>query len=120
MTTINGSSMLAEPRWFYDSQTNTAAIYLISFNTTSLLSQAGIGTVSMERGYSNYSSVQVPAGYVCTVGYTPDPTDDYSVAWNNYFANDMGLPVYSPGVYQLLTGPGQIVIYQDKIEVNSV
>jgi len=120
MTTINGSAMLAAPRWFYDGPTNTAAIYLISFTTATPMARSGIGTVSMERGYSNYSSVQIPNGYVCTVSYTPDSTDDYSVAWNNYFANNMGLPVYAPGVYQLLTGPGQIVIYQDTIEVKSV
>jgi|SRR5208337_410373 len=120
MTTINGSSMLAAPRWFYDSTTNTAALYLISFNTTSLISRSGIGTVSMARGYSNYSSIQVPQGTVCTVSYTPDPTSDYSVAWNTYFSNGMGLAQSSPGVYTLLTGPGQIVVYQDQINVLSV
>jgi hypothetical protein len=120
MTTVSGSTMLAEPRWFYDGPTNTAALYLISFNTTSTLSRAGVGTVSMERGISNYSAIQIQQGETCTVSYTPDPTSDYSVAWNNYFANDMGLTELSPGKYLLLTGPGQIVVYQDNIEVVSV
>lgn len=119
MTAINGSAMLAEPRWFYDGPTNTAALYLISFNTTFLMSRAGIGTVSMERGDSNYTLITVPAG-TCTVSYTPDRNSDYSIAWNNYFASDLGLTQSSPGTYILLTGPGQIVIYQDKIEVKSV
>ena len=34
MIAQTGSTMLAEPRWFYDTQTNTAMIYLIGFNTT--------------------------------------------------------------------------------------
>lgn len=121
MTTINGSAMLAEPRWFYDGPTNTAALYLISFTTASPMARSGIGTVSMERGYSNYSSLQVPAGTTCTVSYTPDSTDDYSVAWNNYFATTF-FPPTSPGVYPLLdpTRNGQIVIYQDNIKVKSV
>ena len=120
MTTINGSAMLAEPRWFYDGPTNTAALYLISLNTTSPMARAGIGTVSMGRGGSNYVLIQVPAGTACTVKYAPDQNADYSVAWNNYFASDLDLPQSSPGVYTLLTGPGQLVIYKDEIEVKSV
>jgi hypothetical protein len=83
------------------------------------MSLAGIGTVSMERGISNYSSTQIPQGQTCTVSYTPDPTSDYSVAWNNYFASDLGLTQISPGTYLLLNGPGQIVIYEDNIQVLS-
>ena len=122
MTTINGSAMLAQPRWFYDGPTNTAAIYLISFTTaTPAMARSGIGTVSMERGYSNYSSVQILPNTVCTVSYTPDPANDYSVAWNNYFASTF-FPPTSPGVYPILNSSiaGRIVIYQDTIEVKSV
>jgi len=124
MTNINGSTMLAEPRWFYDAPTNTAAIYLIHFNTTSVMEKTGISTVAMERGiFYHLPPFQIPQGTTCTVSYSPDPTDDYSSAWNNYFATTF--PAFSSpttGKYTLLdnTRPGQIVIYQDDIDIKSV
>src|SRR5208283_4180460 len=60
MLAESGSSMLAIPRWYYDSQTNTAVIYLIGFTTPSadVLSQEGVGTVKMNlnSNLTNYEA----------------------------------------------------------------
>ena len=49
--------MLAEPRWFYDNQTNTMVINLIGFNSTNIVSWTGIGTIDTAMGGSNYTYV---------------------------------------------------------------
>nr|WP_321350325.1 hypothetical protein [uncultured Methanoregula sp.] len=90
--TIPGSAMLAEPRWFYDGQTNTMVISLISINSTSMLSKDGIGTVQMALGETGY---QYTDGILTDIylDYTPDATpvvaQDYRTAWDNYFVNTL-------------------------------
>jgi hypothetical protein len=79
-----GSAMLAEPRWFYDAQTNTLVVNLIGFNSTDNIARSGIGTVHMTMGEINYTYVSRITGDLCVV-YTPDPDMDYSVAWDSYF-----------------------------------
>jgi hypothetical protein len=90
---VNGSAMLAQPRWFYDNQTNTLVINLMSFNSTNLMSLAGIGTVGTALGVPNYTYANIPAGAnsLC-VAYTPYTGQDYSVAWDNYFMNTLNNP----------------------------
>jgi hypothetical protein len=91
--TINGSVMLAEPRWFYDSQTNKMVINLINFTSTSIIAKEGIGTVQIELvGEPYYNETIVPIGQNITIVYTPDTTQDYSVAWDNYIWNTWNVP----------------------------
>jgi hypothetical protein len=90
-----GSFMLAEPRWFYDDRTNTMVISLIALNNTETLSRTGIGTVQMiyAPNSTTMRTYRIPAGTDVYVNYdpgTPVPgtaTQDYSIAWNNYFKN---------------------------------
>jgi hypothetical protein len=101
----NGSVMVAEPRWFYDvnqiTNTNTMVINLINITSDNLMAKEGIGTVRMAlvgEPYYNYTpGISVPI----YVDYTPDPGQDYSVAWDNYikktFTNQPGL-AFSPSV----------------------
>ncbi len=42
-----GSVMLAEPRWFFDTNTNKMVINLIEFTSDTIMSKEGIGTVQM-------------------------------------------------------------------------
>ena len=42
-----GSTMIAEPRWFYDEPTNTMVINLINITSTHIMAKEGIGTVQM-------------------------------------------------------------------------
>ena len=88
-----GSTMLAEPRWFYDPNTQTMVINLINITSTDLMAKEGIGTVQMTLGETNYTYVPIdPANYdKISLIYTPNPANDYSVAWDNYFINIPGM-----------------------------
>jgi hypothetical protein len=94
----SGSVMLAEPRWYYDGQTKTMVIHVICINSSELMSQAGIGTVQMELGetdYQYYPGLSSPVSVI----YDPDPkTPDYSTAWRNYLTNkmEMNCPAGNP------------------------
>ena len=106
----NGSVMLAEPRWFYDEQTNTIVINLIGFNSTNIMSRTGIGTVQMAMGDTNYTSWEwaAPAPNLCLVYNTPDPAQDYTIAWDNYFKNSMKMTTPgSPNKYYFPTDTGR-------------
>ena len=52
-----GSTMLAEPRWFYDGKTQTMVINLINITSTNLMAKEGIGTVQMTLGDTNYTYI---------------------------------------------------------------
>jgi len=121
-----GSVMLAEPRWFYDSTTSTAVIYLIGFNTTDMMSRTGIGTVKMEldQTKTNSSQYELPAGDHIYVTYTPNANADYSAAWENYFTNTLKMtdPTHS-GTFTFPTDtskPARLVITRYEIIIKSV
>ncbi|MFA5330755.1 MAG: hypothetical protein WC342_00105 [Methanoregula sp.] len=117
-TAQTGSVMLAEPRWFYDSETNTAVIYLIGFNTTDSMSRTGIGTVKMALGETNYTEY-VPAEPVF-VRYAPNQDANYSTAWDNYFTSTLGMISDGGGVYHFATTPAKLVVIKDEIIIKSV
>ncbi len=115
-----GSVMLAEPRWFYDSQTNTAVIYLISFNSTDVMARSGVGTVQMALGDSNYTEYDDITGGTVSVQYIPNTYADYSTAWKNYFVSTLGMTDDGGGVYHFTTLPNRLVIKQYEIVVKSL
>ena len=91
-----GSVMLAEPRWFYDEITNTIVINLIALNNTETvsgkISRSGVSTVQMTMNPESLITIHsvIPANHKIFVKYTwDDPTQDYHVAWENYFKNTM-------------------------------
>jgi hypothetical protein len=104
-----GSTMLAEPRWFYDvnpiTHTNTMVINLINITSDNLMAKEGIGTVRMKlvgEPYYNYTSGIT--GDI-KVDYTPGPGQDYSIAWDNYIMK-------IPGVVRIGTpGQGTLITY---------
>jgi hypothetical protein len=119
-----GSVMLAQPRWFYDSQTNTMVINLISLNSSYAIARSGVGTVQMSMGMTNYSVMQGITSPVC-VKYMPDATMDYSTAWKNYFTTVMGMSQGNCAAdeFQLppaLSSGGTLVIKKYDIVITSV
>jgi hypothetical protein len=121
----DGSTMLADPRWFHDSQTNTFVIYLIGFNTTTdAMAQTGIGTVKMKLNQTNYiPPVTLPALDTIHVTYTQNNNANYSTAWGNYFAGTLNMQQGgNPGEYVWNTGiqPATLVIYEYEIIIESV
>ncbi len=99
-----GSFMLAEPRWFVDtdpvSGKTTAVIYLIGMNSTELLSRTGVGTVKMQMADTNFTEYIAPSNPVI-VQYIPNPNNDFSVAWRNYLINTLKWTETGPGSYRL-------------------
>lgn len=95
-----GSVMLAEPRWFYDGMTKTMVINLINITSDGVLSRAGVGTVQMNLGdmqFQKFSADDSPSTLHSPVylEYTPDPDQDYSIAWDNYFRMSLGMSLTS-------------------------
>ena len=124
-----GSTMLAEPRWFYDANTNTMVINLINITSSGLMAKEGIGTVQMALGETNYSYSSIPAGTAIKLDYTPDITgvQNYSVAWDNYFTQTLKMP--SPVIagatrkYQLptdTTRPAILVIKRYEVIIKNL
>jgi len=92
---INGAVMLADPRWFYDRNTNTMVINLINITSNTIMSKEGIGTVRMSlAGEPYFSKSVIHMGEKIELVYTPDPTQDYSVAWDNYIMKTFDVPSY--------------------------
>jgi len=90
----SGSVMLAEPRWFHDTTTNTWVINLIAINSSGMQSRTGISTVKMaladnpEYIYTDTIDTEIH------IEYTPDLSEDFSTAWDNYF--QIGLKMGPP------------------------
>ena len=123
---LAGSTMIAEPRWFYDELTNTMVINLVNITSSDLMAKEGIGTVQMALGETTYNyttGISVPI----YVDYTPDPAQDYSVAWDNYFTNSLGMTSLSPSAptkkYQLPTvtsSPATLVIKKYEVIIENL
>ena len=123
MLAQEGSTMLAEPRWFYDSQTKTGVIYLIGFNTTDAMSRTGIGTVKMALGETNSTEYDLSSspGDRVYVLYGPGTNANYETAWDNYFKNTLKLE--GPDALGAYTFPGdmeKLVINKYEIIIKSV
>ena len=115
-----GSTMLAEPRWFYDKDTQTMVINLINITSNDLMAKEGIGTVQMTLGETNYtyiSSINNPV----SVKYEFDANSDqdYSVAWDNYFIKTLGMTLNGPGTYQM-PDVSTLVIKKYEVQIKNI
>src|SRR5512137_1462135 len=55
----NGSTMLADPRWYYDAPTSTLVLNLMNISSDTIMAKEGIGTVRMKsvnEPFYNYST----------------------------------------------------------------
>ena len=124
-----GSTMIAEPRWFYDEPTNTMVINLINITSTNIMAKEGIGTVQMSLvGKPEYYAFLEPNSTFLYLEYdTTDPIRDYSVAWDNYFTKTMKMdpPTISGSnrKYKLPTDtnrPVTLIIKKFEVEIKSI
>jgi hypothetical protein len=128
-----GSTMLAEPRWYYDASTRTVVINIMNISSDTIMAKEGIGTVRMKlvnEPYYNYTT----GVNLLVIEYTPYSGlngQDYSVAWDNFmrktFSNQQGLsfsPSGTPGQNEQLTytftGPLNVVIKRFDIKVEAI
>jgi len=113
-----GSTMLADPRWFYDAQTKTMVINLINITSDNIIAKEGIGTVRMKLVDTNYTSFDVsPPGGVLTVRYTPQTDKNYEVAWRNYFTKSLNMGGAGP---YTLTGVNKLVVKKYDVKIESI
>jgi len=129
-----GSTMLSEPRWFYDGSTNTLVINLINITSDNIMAKEGIGTVRMKLGNSTYVPIPPTVGGIVLIDYTPYSGLnglDYSVAWDNFmkktFANQPDLtftPSGTPGlgtpIQYRLSPIDRLVIKEIEVEIESI
>jgi len=113
-----GSAMLAEPRWFYDSDENALVIFIISLNADREFYQSGIGTIQMSMKEQPVTTNSVPGTIKIT--YNSDPNDDYSVAWRNYLTGEsLGFTDVGSGNYELY-GAQRLVIKEYNIKIENM
>jgi hypothetical protein len=117
-----GSSMIAEPRWFYDAAgNNTLVIPLIEFNSEppgQYLSHNGLGTVQMKLIKSESNNYPMSGEFV-RVSYTPDPENNHKTAWANYFHNSLNTATETPDGY-VISPVNNLVIQTYNISFISV
>jgi hypothetical protein len=115
-----GSTMLAEPRWFYDQNTKTMVINLINITSINLMAKEGIGTVQMTLGETNYTYIS-PVSSPVSVKYEYDPNldQDYSVAWDNYFTNTLGMTPNGPDNYEQ-ADVNTLVIKKYEVQIKNI
>jgi len=124
-----GSVMLAEPRWFYDDDTQTLVIFLMALDADRALSLNGIGNLQMSRlekpnVYAEDFSTTQPGGstYVAVV-YHADSTNDYTTAWTNYFTGSSIKPgglVDKHGKDYTVANVSQVIIKQYDITIDNI
>ena len=114
-----GSTMLAEPRWFYDAQTKTMVISLINITSDTIMAREGIGTVRMKLNGTEYPPpVEFPGGGTLTIDYTPQSGQNYSVAWGNYFTNTLNMS--RTGSSYTLTGVKKLVVKKYEVKIEAI
>ncbi len=96
-----GSAMLAEPRWYYDNMSGTLIISFIEVQTERERALAGVGRIEMKSTDFNTTEIKAPPGTTMDVivRYSPDPADDYSVAWGNYLSGRLDMASDEAGGY---------------------
>ena len=130
---VNGSFMLANPRWYLDGSTDTLVINLMNLSTTpgttQILSETGVGTVRMRLSnirmvmdtVNGGSSVNIT--YVALNNQTIMP-DGYGVAWKAYLTdpNNLGMTCFNtfPVLNCGLNSINNIIIKEYDIVVETV
>jgi hypothetical protein len=112
-----GSVMLAEPRWFYDTNSKTMVINLMNITSSGVMAKEGIGTVQMTLGDTNYTYLSLPANSKVRIKYTADPARNYSVAWTNYLTQTLNL---TPGTYETKDSVNTLVIKKYEVKLKSI
>jgi hypothetical protein len=84
----DGSAMLSNPSWYLDKTCATFVIHLIKMEPASpYIAQTGIGTVRMQLVNSSQDPSYDIENKDVRICYNPSLTDNYKVAWENYFSS---------------------------------
>lgn len=115
-----GSSMLAEPRWYVDtdfSGKKTLVINLIALNSTGAMARSGMGGVRLKLDKTEPLMDETTPGDV-TVTYAPSASRDFSKAWENYLTGSLGMT--KSGNTYTLSGVDRLIVKKYDILVLSL
>lgn len=108
-----GSTMLSQPRWYFDESTATLVITLVKIDANSYKVNTGIGTVMMRIDASDTPIDESYPG-LSTINVTYSDTGDYRSAWRNYFNEKFGSTTTSsvsiPNVQKLVVKTYNVTI----------
>ncbi|QYZ79483.1 hypothetical protein E2N92_08610 [Methanofollis formosanus] len=110
-----GSSMIAEPRWYIDTNNGekTFVINLVALNASTEMSRNGMGTVRMKLNNSTVSSLNLPKETVA-VSYTS--TGEFSRAWENYLTGTLKMNKSGDNTYTL-GGVDRLIVKKYEVQV---
>ncbi|KAF1077931.1 hypothetical protein [Methanogenium sp. MK-MG] len=124
----DGSSMISNPRWFYDETEGTLVIFMTSITSPQEMTLGGIGTIQMAMldAPEIHDFKYAPGTPEVKIEYFPDLDDDYSRAWENYLTGpfivqggfSMDVPTGNPGdpdIYRL--NVNRLVIKEYTVEI---
>jgi hypothetical protein len=119
---LKGSTMLAEPRWFYDKKTQTLVINLINITSANVMAKEGIGTVQMTLGDTNYTYVSPVSSGTVVIKYDSNPNQDYSAAWDNFMKTTFSInPSISGSTHTYTLNPvNTLVIKKYEVQIKSI
>ncbi|MDD3111859.1 MAG: hypothetical protein PHU26_06155 [Methanofollis liminatans] len=112
-----GSSMLAEPRWYFDDASDTLVINLIALNATGTMARSGMGGVRLKLNGTETLVDEDTVGDV-TVTYAPSASNNFSKAWENYLTGSLGMT--KSGNTYTLSGVDRLIVKKYDILVLSV
>jgi hypothetical protein len=121
-----GSAMLAEPRWFYDTTDPNEKTFVMTFiriDSSDYLAQTGIGTVKMMlTPPADPNIILLPnGGNSVVITYTPNPKNDYTTSWSNYFDSpELMMQGSKPGPFNLDPDADKLVIKTYTVTVLSL
>ncbi len=117
-----GSTMLAEPRWFFDDPTDTLVIYTINISASDMISTTGMSTVRMSLGSSTTlvnTSAGAPIPMTVMVKYYPGTDDNYSTGWKNYLTGSLGMTETIANTYTL-TDVQKLIVKSYTVTVHGI
>ena len=114
----SGSAVVAEPRWYYDDPSETLILSFMEIRSETPRSLAGVGRIEMKSVSTETVEYNITDGYV-SVRYTPDPDDDYSVAWGNYMKGRLSMTPVSGDTY-LHSNVQTLVIRNMTIQISGI
>lgn len=97
----SGSAMITEPRWYYDDFDDILILSFIEIETERERALAGVGRIEMKVTDIETTEIKYPPEINVTVNVreSPDPGDDYSVAWGNYMTGRLEMTSDGAGGY---------------------
>ncbi|HDQ08275.1 MAG TPA: hypothetical protein ENN44_05800 [Methanoculleus sp.] len=120
-----GSTMVADPRWFYDDTYDTLVLFFTEIKADRAMSGDGVANIQMSMLDPPKVVADVPYGAhrTVTIEYSPDDTFDYSTAWKNYLTGptivDGGFTEIGNNMYQF-TEVSRLVIKKYTVTIERV